>query len=418
VRQSQRGHLYFELIEKGAEDQIVGKLEAVIWRRDYLALAKDLAESGQEIADGHQIRCWCDLDFYPPFGRVQLVVRRVDPLFTLGLLERRRRETLEFLTKAGLHTLNKERSLSPVPLRLALVTSRDSAAYHDFLSSIRESGFLFQVFFIHAAVQGLEAESEVAAALAELPRLVVDCAVVIRGGGSRTDLAAFDSRRIAEAIAVAPVPVITGLGHEIDQSIADQVAHTATKTPTKAAEFLVQRVEAAERALAELSVALRRTAGEPVRQARALMSAAERRISVARFRVAAERRRVESVAERLALGARVRLATERKDLERIRRRFVIVPPRLVTEMGRRPSRAAVRIVRASQGRIREVEKQMTGWARLLAGLAPERTLARGFSITRGEAGSLVRRASEVSSGERITSQLVSGVVLSRVETGE
>src|SRR4029078_7543944 len=118
----------------------------------------------------------------------------------------------------------------------------DSAAYHDFLSCLRESGYGFRVIFFHAAVQGKEAEREVVSALRALAGLDVDCAVLIRGGGSRTDLAAFDSRAIAEAVARAPLPVLTGLGHEIDQSISDLVAHTALKTPTKVAELLVDAV--------------------------------------------------------------------------------------------------------------------------------------------------------------------------------
>ena len=162
----------------------------------------------------------------------------MDPAFTLGLLERRRRETLAALAAAGLLEKNRALSLCDLPLTIGLVTSHGSAAYHDFLSGLSESGYGFRVIFIHAAMQGRDAEREVASALASLAGIGIDCAVLIRGGGSRTDLAAFDSRRIAEAIAGAPFPVLTGLGHEIDRSIADMTAPTAFKTPTTVAEFL------------------------------------------------------------------------------------------------------------------------------------------------------------------------------------
>ncbi|HXO22303.1 MAG TPA: exodeoxyribonuclease VII large subunit, partial [Thermoanaerobaculia bacterium] len=189
VKASPRGHLYFELVEKGERDEIVGKLEAVIWKTDYARVKKLLAASEQQIAEGMQVRCRGNLDFYGPGGKVQLCVREVDPVFTLGLLERRRRETLAALSAAGLLERNRALPWPELPLRLALITSRDSAAYHDFLSCLSESGYGFQVLFLHASVQGREAEREVASALSLLGGLAgrpVDCAVVIRGGGSRS----------------------------------------------------------------------------------------------------------------------------------------------------------------------------------------------------------------------------------------
>jgi len=418
VRRSQRGHLYLELIEKGSGDQVVGKLEAVIWRRDFQAVSKELAESGQQIEEGQQIRCWCEVDFYPPFGRLQLVIHRVDPLFTLGLLEKRRRETLEALAKAGLMELNKARTLSRVPLRLALITSKDSAAYHDFLATLRESGFGFGVSFLHAAVQGVDAEREVSAALNGLTALQVDCAVLIRGGGSRADLAAFDSRRIAEAVARAPVPVITGLGHEIDESIADRVAHTPTKTPTRAAEFLVQRLTRAEKLVEDLGRELRHAALEPLRRASLRLSAAERVLGLARFRVASERERLTGLSQRLGRAATQRLGAKRRGLEMLRARLVAAPARSIAASRRRAPATARRIATASNARLREVEARLAGWARLLGELAPERTLARGFSITRDENSRLLRDSGAVEPGDALSTQLSSGVILSRVESQE
>ena len=246
VRRSQRGHLYFELVEKGVGDRIVGKLDGVVWRSQYQRLRRRLRRSGQEIVNGLTMRCRARVDFYPEGGRLQLIVEDVDPLFTLGLLERRRRETLAALEAAGLLARNRGLALPEVPLEVGLVTSEGSAAYHDFLTGLAESGYGFRVSFVHAAMQGGEAEREVPAALERLGRLGLDVVVLVRGGGSRVDLAAFDSRRIAEAIAGSRWPVLTGLGHEIDRAIADAVSHTAFKTPTKVAEFLVEKVRGAD----------------------------------------------------------------------------------------------------------------------------------------------------------------------------
>ncbi|HEX5760933.1 MAG TPA: exodeoxyribonuclease VII large subunit, partial [Thermoanaerobaculia bacterium] len=268
VKASPRGHLYFELTEKGGSDEVVGKLEAVLWKTDHQRVARVLAASGQRLADGQEVRLRGNLDFFAAGGRLQLCVREVDPAFTLGQLERRRRETLAALAADGLLERNRALPLAELPLRVALVTSAGSAAYHDFLSGLAASGYGFQVVFVHASVQGREAEREVVSALAALARARVDCAVLVRGGGSRTDLAAFDSRAIAEAVARAPYPVLTGLGHEIDRAIADHVAHTALKTPTMAAEFLVERVARAEQRTAELRRRLLREGAEPLRAGR------------------------------------------------------------------------------------------------------------------------------------------------------
>ncbi|HKI86173.1 MAG TPA: exodeoxyribonuclease VII large subunit, partial [Thermoanaerobaculia bacterium] len=204
LKASQRGHLYFELVEKGERDEIVGKIDAVAWRSDHQRIRHLLEEQGQHLADGQQIRCRGGVDFYPAGGRLQLVVRDVDPVFTLGMLERRRRETLAALEAAGKIGLNRKLPLSPIPLSVALITSQGSAAYHDFLSVLEASGLAFSVLLLHAAVQGKEAEREISSALNTLPALSgIDCAVLIRGGGSRSDLAAFDSRVIAEAICAA-----------------------------------------------------------------------------------------------------------------------------------------------------------------------------------------------------------------------
>src|SRR6185295_15972800 len=275
VRPSARGHVYFELVEKGERDEIVGKLDAVIWKTDFAKVQRLLAASEQRLTDGVQVRCRASLDFYAPSGRLQLCVREVDPAFTLGLLERRRRETLAALTAAGLLERNRSLPLADLPLSIALITSRGSAAYHDFLSGLAESGYGFRVLFVHAAMQGREAEREVVFALRALAGTRVDCAVLIRGGGSRTDLAAFDSRAIAEAIAHAPFPVLTGLGHEIDQAIADLAAHTCFKTPTKVAEFLVERVARADQELEDLRRGLLREALEPLRAGREALGRAE-----------------------------------------------------------------------------------------------------------------------------------------------
>src|SRR5262245_34456343 len=399
VKPSARGHVYFELVEKGERDEIVGKLDAVIWKTDFAKIQRLLAASEQRLTDGVQVRCRASLDFYPPSGRLQLCVREVDPAFTLGLLERRRRETLAALTAAGLLERNRSLALADLPLSIALITSHGRAAYHDFLSGLAESGYGFRVLFLHAAMQGREAEREVVSALRALAGLAVDCAVLIRGGGARTDLAAFDSRAIAEAIARAPFPVLTGLGHEIDQAIADLAAHTSFKTPTKVAEFLVERVARAEQELEDLRRGLLREALEPLRAGREALGRAERGVSLARMRLAAAGARIDEHARALARLGRSVLRAEGRRQADLSGRLAELAPRLLAAGARRRVQLGERVAAAARGRLREAAATLQGLERLSLQLAPERTLERGFSLTRDESGRIIRQPEQVRPGD-------------------
>jgi len=416
VRPSARGHLYFELVEKGERDEIVGKLDAVIWKGDLLRVKRMLAGSGQQISEGMQIRCRVSVDFYGPGGRLQVCVRDVDPTFTLGMLELRRRETLAALTAAGLATEAGSLPLADLPLTLALITSHGSAAYHDFLSGLAESGYGFRVLLVHAAVQGRDAEREIVSALASLARLPVDCAVLIRGGGSRSDLAVFDSRAIAEAIARAPFPVLAGLGHEIDVSISDQVAHLSFKTPTKVAEFLVERIARQEQRLDELRRALVREALEPLRAGRESLGRAERGVQLARMRLAAAGHRVEELARAVARLGRSGLRQAESRRQVLRARLADLAPRRVEDGGRERQRLGERVVAAARGHLRESRATLQGMERLTVQLAPERTLERGFSLTRDAAGAILRHPDQAAAGDLITTRVSGGTLASRVET--
>ena len=416
LRPSGRGHLYFELVEKGEGDDVRGKLDAVVWRTDHERVRRLLASTEQRIAEGMTIRCRGDVDFYGPAGRLQLVVRDVDPVFTLGLLERRRRETLAALVAAGLVERNRALPFPELPLTVALITSHGSAAYHDFLATLGASGYGFRVRFIHATVQGREAERELVAALAAAGRSDADCAVVIRGGGARSDLAVFDGRAVAEAIATAPLPVVTGLGHEIDRAIADLVAHTAVATPTKAAELLIERVARGERALADL----RR---ELPRAVRAELAAGRQRLVARRAGGRAgplpprRRRRRVSPSRRGAWPASpaAGCATPSAARGEISRRFAGLAPLLVARRRGEPEAAARRLSAAARGHLREAKAVVAGIGRLAAQLAPERTLERGYSITRDAAGRLLRRPDEVAAGDLVATRLAGGRLMSRVE---
>ena len=386
-----------------------------MWRTHHQRVRRNLAAHGQRISDSQQIRCWGRLDFYGPAGRLQLVVQEVDPLFTLGLLERRRRETLAALATAGLLETNRGLSLPELPLDVALVTSEESAAFHDFLASLAESGYGFRVSFVHAAMQGARAEREVTAALELLGRGPHDAVVLIRGGGSRTDLAAFDSRAVAEAVARCRLPVLTGLGHEIDRSIADRVSHAAFKTPTKAAEFLIERVALAERDVAARRAVLGQLAARGLRRARQRLRNADRLPHVARLRLQAATHAVRGAGRACGRISRRRLREAERATGELARRLATRAPGLVERHRDRPAELARRLAGIASGRLREVQAILDGVARVCSELAPGRVLERGYSITRDDADRIVRQPDQVEPGDRLVTTLAGGTLNSRVE---
>lgn len=415
---SQRGHVYFELVEKGRGDRIVGKLDAVIWRSGVARIRRQLGRDRQSMQEGVEIRCRGRVDFYPEGGRLQMVIDEIDPLFTLGMLERRRQETLAALQEAGLLDRNSGLRLPHIPLRIGLVTSAESAAYHDFLSTLARSGYGFEVFFVHAAMQGPPSEREVPAALDLLNDLELDAVVLIRGGGARTDLQAFDSRPIALAVAQARWPVLTGLGHETDRTITDTVCHTALGTPSKAAEFLVGQVVEAEDTLRGFREELGHLAGERLRRAAVELGRAERLPQIAGLKLAAARQDVEQRAATLGRLSQRRLSETERRLSEIGERLSQGAPLRIRQHADEPQRLAQSIANAANARLATRRAILDGMARLCHELAPRRTLERGFSITRTVDGVILRDPEELRPGQQVESELAGGKVLSTVSESE
>ena len=419
---SRNGHLYFQLVEKGPGDRILGSLDAVLFRRDRQRVSRFLREAGVELADGQSLRCFGNVDFYSAGGRLQLVVRDVDPMFTLGALEHRRRQTLEALAAADMIERNARLSLAAVPLRIGLVTSRGSAACEDLLATLRSSPYGFQVLLSDAAVQGAGAEAEVSRALRRLSnavdrgRLELDLLVLVRGGGSRADLATFDSKAIAEAVATAVRPVLTGLGHEIDEAIADRVAFQAFKTPTGVAEFLVQRVAKAEQCVSEIRARVARAARDRLLESRRAAEVARTQLRLSAKSLGTADSLVSHLGQRLVSTVRSRLDGNRRRTDDLARRLRAPLPRRVSEAKILRSDLFTRFRQATRQRLSEAQREVASLSRVAQQLSPDRVLARGFSITRGQDGRAIRSASGVRIGDRVEIELKDGGLGGRVES--
>jgi exodeoxyribonuclease VII large subunit len=241
------GHAYLQLVEKDTKsDKIIANLRAVIWANKFLMIS-DYFQSvaGTEIKSGIKILFKAEVTFHQVYG-LSLVIHDIDPAYTLGEFAKQKQEIIKQLEADGIIEMNKSLEMPLVPQRLAIISSPTAAGLGDFLEHINnnEFGYKFHYQLFEAIMQGEKTEQSIIAALDKIyeQQENFDVVAIIRGGGSKLDLSAFDAYNIAVNIAQFPLPVITGIGHQRDLSVADLVAHKSLKTPTAVADFLINRI--------------------------------------------------------------------------------------------------------------------------------------------------------------------------------
>jgi len=239
------GQVYFELVEQDpVTKERKAAISAVMWGDDRIKIYEKMsaAVSGLVLKDGLQIKAKCFVDFYPPQGKVQLRILDIEPEYTVGKMAVEKKLLLEKLQATGLLNKNKQIEIPPVPLNVGLITSVGSAAYNDFADELKKSGYSFKIYVCDARMQGPDLENEVRQAIYTFDKYPIDVIAIVRGGGSASDLMGFDKEGVAVAIANSSKPVLTGIGHQIDRTVADEVANRSFKTPTATAQFIVEQV--------------------------------------------------------------------------------------------------------------------------------------------------------------------------------
>lgn len=244
-----RGHCYLEFVQKDEfSNSLIAKARGVVWHNKWMLLRPCFEQTtGQPLSAGMMLLVQVKLSFHSLYGYT-LTVNDIDPTYTLGDIAKRRREIISKLKEEGIEQMNKELELPRLLQRIAVISSATAAGYGDFCDQLNanEKGLVFYTRLFPALMQGDGVESSVIAALDAVMNDVLewDVVVIIRGGGSVSDLSGFDTLRLAEHVAQFPLPVITGIGHERDDTVIDMVAHTRVKTPTAAAELLIHHQEA------------------------------------------------------------------------------------------------------------------------------------------------------------------------------
>ncbi len=260
---SVRGHCYMELVEKAENGILAAKVRATCWNNVYnLLSAYFVQETGQSLHVGLQVMLEVSVEFHAVYG-LSLNVWNIDPTYTLGDLAKQRQATIQQLTEDGVMDLQKALQIPSLPRRVAVISSADAAGYGDFCDQLKHNrfGFKFHVQLYPAVVQGDTAARSVVQALNSIAALEEewDVVVIIRGGGASTDMSCFDDYNLASHCAQFPLPIIAGIGHTRDVSVVDMVVHTSVKTPTAAAEWLIERVAEQVERVGSLMLRLQRT---------------------------------------------------------------------------------------------------------------------------------------------------------------
>ena len=392
-------HCYMELVQKDARGNgIVAKARAQVWAQVW-AFIKPMFEetTGQVLSAGMQVLVKVQVTFHELYG-YSLNVTDIDPTYTLGDIAKRRQEILQQLKDEGIDTMNKELPLPRLLQRVAVISSASAAGYGDFCNQLNNNqrGLAFKTELFQAMMQGNEVEKSVIQALNRIANRLDewDVVVIIRGGGATSDLQGFDSLLLAENVAQFPLPIITGIGHERDDTVIDMIAHTRVKTPTAAAEFLIHHQEEELDMLEDLSARL-------TGQINLLLQN--------------ETNRLKLLASKIPV-----LFSTVKEREEMRLH------RLSAAM----ANSSIQNLEQAKGKVALLEKQMGLYAsqRLqnegrrielleskLEGASPQRVLRLGFSITR-VGGKAVKDVNEVKEGEEIETTLASGTLRSIVKS--
>jgi len=395
LNRSRAGHVYFDLVEPAQPGvPSTAKLSVVLFSQTKQIVNNQLKRQNVgRLVDGMAVRVRSAVDYYQQQGRLQLRMTGIDPRYILAAMAAERDALMARLQEEGVTERNKALSIPVVPLRIGLITSTGSAAEADFLNELASTGFGFHITSCDSRVQGDLAPRTLIAGLQALYDQPVDVIVVIRGGGSRGDLAVFDNEQLCRTIADSPVPVITGIGHEIDRSVADVVAHTALKTPTAVAAALggsvaryVEHVEGRWDAIASLAHAHTRLAEQ-------------RLASNARRSALAGREGLNLADQRLVERARRGARAGREGLLR-------ADQTLTTQAAQLP-KLADRILRSADTELGHID------ARLRAA-DPAVLLKRGWSVTRTAQGDVVRAVADVSPGDTLVTEVADGSIIRNV----
>jgi exodeoxyribonuclease VII large subunit len=419
IRENYNGHCYLELIEKHPDEiSIRSRVKAVIWSSRFRFLKSFFENSsGESLREGLKILIRVKIEYHELYG-LSLVINDIDPAFTIGEMALKRQQILKKLEEEGVLTMNKDLDFPVVPQRIAIISSRNAAGYTDFVKHLTGNsyGYVFYTVLIETPMQGNETEGGVIKALEKIAGHLekFDLAVIIRGGGSQTDLSWFDNYNIAYYITQFPLPVITGIGHEKDLSVTDIVAFRSLKTPTAVADYLIECMNNADIRLIEM--------GKDITDKSQLI-------------LEENKKRIDSSRLKLIPVARIMIAEFKEELSGIKIDMISTGKEYIMRAGLFPANQMSRLVSGARSHIssnssllisrnqslvshsknclNNFNNKMAVLENSLKILDPQNVLKRGFTITSLN-GKIIKQSVQVKKDDLINTRFSDGSVSSKV----
>ena len=404
-----RGHCYMELVQydEGPSGTVeytampqqsatpIAKASAKCWASKWMLIRPYFERTtGQRLRAGMKVLLKVYAQFHEAYG-FSWIVTDIDPTYTLGDMARKRQEIIRQLKEEGVFDLQRELRLPLFCQRIAVISSETAAGYGDFCNQLADNpyGFKFEVRLFPAIMQGDDVEQSIIAALERIYSLEFDCVVIIRGGGATSDMSGFDTLALAENVANFPLPIITGIGHDRDESILDMVSHTRVKTPTAAAAFLIDHLKTVMDILNDSQEQIVRLAQQKLTyyksQFATIAEVLPRLFSIVKVRQEA---RLDALNNSIAHHAQQKILNSQLSIVNLENRLpILLDRRLVAE----------------KHRLQLIEEKAKS-------LDPTLLLSRGYSITLKD-GHVIRDAAVLRSGDEIETRLANGTIHSTVK---
>ncbi len=401
-----RGHCYIDLIEKTeGTNTPIARASAKCWQNTWSVISPYFEKvTGQRLRSGMNVLMLVSANFHPAYG-FSWIISDIDPTYTLGDMARKRQAIIEQLKREGVFDLQKELSLPLFCQHIAVISSANAAGYGDFVDQLESNahGFRFVTRLFPATMQGEGVEQSIIAALNNIYETFLtsdetapDCVVIIRGGGATSDLSGFDTLALAENVAQFPIPVITGIGHERDESILDMISHTRVKTPTAAAALLIDHLKRVWDYLQEAQGVLETNA---------------------RQRMDLEQMRLQRAAQKIPPLCSLFKERQERRIDSMMRDMIAAAQRLISDDMHKLETLESIIKPMLERRVTGEMHRLQMFGQRVSSLDPNLLLKRGYSITLHE-GKIVRDASQLKHGDKIETRVEKGTIHSIVDSEE
>ena len=413
------GHCYMELVEKDDRGVTIARLRGTIWANNFAYKIKPKFEqiTGQKFKSGLKVMLFGSASFHEQYG-LSFNITDVDPSFTIGDMERIRREIIETLTRDGVVNCNRMLQMPRVPQRIAIISAKGAAGYGDFMNQLQSNpvGFKFYTHLFEATMQGETTSNSVIKALNDIEMTIDlwDCVVIIRGGGATSDLNGFDNLELARRVATFALPVVVGIGHERDRTVLDDIANVRVKTPTAAAEWLIM---CAQQTL-DQALAL---ANQVARYVKDRTSGASKQLShiegtipiIAKQQIIKSKSNLAAIASALPYMTKNRILSANRTIDAIARDVQHSAIGKISAAQTYLKTMSDALANAAPKAIANQDKRLKALENIVEALSPQKTLRRGFSLTKVN-GKTVKSIDQLADNDVITTYLADGEITSVV----